>query len=61
MTGGFAILAWPAEYGRSGVMTFTASKRGRLYESDLGKDTQTAVKSLRTFDPDTNWRRVPSP
>ena len=59
MTGGFAILAWPAEYGRSGVMTFMASKRGRLYESDLGADTETAVKSLRSFDPDTNWRRVP--
>ena len=59
MTGGFAILAWPAEYGRSGVMSFMASKRGRLYESDLGADTQTAVKSLRSFDPDTNWRRVP--
>jgi hypothetical protein len=59
MTGGFAILAWPAEYGRSGVMTFMASKRGRLYESDLGADTETAVKSLRSFDPGTNWRRVP--
>lgn len=59
MTGGFAILAWPAEYGRSGVMSFMASKRGRLYESDLGADTVTAVKSQRSFDPDTNWRRVP--
>ena len=59
MTGGFAILAWPAEYGRSGVMTFIASKRGKLYESDLGEHTETAVKSLRTFDPDTNWRVAP--
>ncbi len=59
MTAGFAILAWPAEYGRSGVMTFMADKRGRLYESDLGSDTATAAKSLRSFDPDTNWRRVP--
>jgi Protein of unknown function (DUF2950) len=59
MTGGFAILAWPAEYGHSGVMTFMASKRGKLYQSDLGQDTATAVKSLRTFDPDTNWRPVP--
>jgi Protein of unknown function (DUF2950) len=59
MTGGFAILAWPAEYGRSGVMTFMASKRGKLYQSDLGADTETAVKGLRTFDPDSNWRLVP--
>ena len=59
MTGGFAILAWPADYGHSGVMTFMASKRGTLYQSDLGEDTETAVKSLRTFDPDSNWRKVP--
>jgi hypothetical protein len=59
MTGGFAILAWPADYGHSGVMTFMADKRGRLWQSDLGQDTETAAKSLRTFDPDTNWRRVP--
>jgi hypothetical protein len=59
MTGGFAILAWPAEYGRSGVMSFMASKRGTLYESDLGENTATAVKGLRTFDPDENWRKVP--
>lgn len=61
MTGGFAILAWPAEYGHSGVMTFMASKRGKLYERDLGADTPSAVKSLRTFDPDPDWRRVPVP
>ena len=58
MTGGFAILAWPAEYGRSGVMTFMTGKNGRIYQSDLGSDTETAVKALRTFDPDGNWRRV---
>ncbi len=59
MTAGFAILAWPADYGRSGVMTFMANKRGKLYESDLGADTATEVKSLRSFDPDANWRAVP--
>ena len=40
MTGGFAILAWPAEYGQSGVMSFMASKRGKLYQSDLGQGTR---------------------
>jgi hypothetical protein len=59
MTGGFAILAWPAEYGRSGVMTFMASKRGKLYQSDLGKDAETTAKGLKTFEPDSNWRLVP--
>ncbi len=60
MTGGFAILAWPAEYGRSGVMTFMASRRGTLFQSDLGEDTETAVKSVRSFDPGSNWTRVPA-
>jgi Protein of unknown function (DUF2950) len=60
MTGGFAILAWPAEYGRSGVMTFVASRRGTLYQSDLGEGTETAVKSVRSFDPGSNWTRVPA-
>jgi hypothetical protein len=60
MTGGFAILAWPAEYGRSGVMTFMASRRGKLYQSDLGEDTETAVKSLRSFDPGSGWTAVPA-
>jgi hypothetical protein len=59
MTGGFAILAWPAEYGRSGVMSFMANKRGKLYESDLGAETATVVKSLRSFDPDASWWVVP--
>jgi hypothetical protein len=40
-------------------MTFMANKRGKLYESDLGAETATAVKSLRSFDPDANWRAVP--
>jgi Protein of unknown function (DUF2950) len=59
MSGGFAILAWPAEYGRSGVMTFMASRRGKLYQSDLGDDTETVVKGLRSFDPGSNWTLVP--
>jgi hypothetical protein len=59
MTAGFAILAWPAEYGRSGVMTFMLSKGGKLYQSDLGSGTESAIKGLRTFDPDSSWSVVP--
>jgi hypothetical protein len=59
MTGGFALLAWPAEYGRSGVMTFMLSRRGKLYQKDLGEATETAIKDLRSFDPDSTWTVVP--
>ncbi|MBS0578157.1 MAG: DUF2950 domain-containing protein [Proteobacteria bacterium] len=59
MTGGFAILAWPAEYGRSGIMTFMLAQSGKLYQSDLGDVTGNVVKGLRTFDPDSTWRPVP--
>jgi hypothetical protein len=58
MTGGFAILAFPAEYGASGVMTFIAGPRGPVYQKDLGDGTAEAARSL-TFDPDSSWKRVP--
>lgn len=58
MTGGFAILAFPAEYGASGVMTFIAGPRGPVYQKDLGDGTAEAARSL-TFNPDSSWKRVP--
>ena len=58
MTGGFAVLAYPVEYGASGVMTFIASRRGILYQKDLGPDTKTSAKSMQVFDPDSSWTRV---
>jgi len=58
MTGGFAILAFPAEYGASGVMTFIAGPRGTVYQKDLGDGTAEAAKGI-TFDPDSSWKRVP--
>ena len=57
MTGGFAILAFPAEYGASGVMTFIAGPRGPVYQKDLGDGTAEAARSI-TFDPDSSWKLV---
>ena len=59
MTGGFAILAYPAEYGSSGVMTFLMSRRGTLFQKDLGESTAEMAKAIKAFDPDSSWTRVP--
>jgi hypothetical protein len=56
MIGGFALVAWPVEYGESGVMTFIVNQRGRVYQRDLGKDTATAAKRIVAFDPAPGWR-----
>jgi DUF2950 family protein len=56
MIGGFALVAWPVEYGESGVMTFVVNQRGRVYQRDLGKETAKTVKKLDAYDPDPAWR-----
>lgn len=58
LTQGFALVAWPAEYGSSGVMTFIVNQDGDVYQKDLGADTDTAVKALTSFDPDSTWKLV---
>jgi len=58
MTGGFAMVAWPAEYGVTGVMTFLVGPDGVRHERDLGADTSNAVKKIVAFNPDANWHRV---
>jgi len=55
MTRGFALLAWPAKYGNSGVMTFIVNARGIVYQKDLGEETETAVAKIVAFDPDESW------
>ena len=60
MTGGFAILAYPAEYGASGVMTFLVSRRGTVFQKDLGDATAETAKAMTAFDPDSSWKRLPS-
>ena len=59
MTGGFAMLAYPAEYGASGVMTFLVSRRGTVFQKDLGDSTTEAAMAITTFDPDSSWTRLP--
>lgn len=57
MIGGFALVAWPASYGNSGVMTFIVNHDGVVYEKDLGPDTASAVKKITRFNPDKTWKR----
>ena len=56
MTGGFAIVAYPAEYRSSGVMTFIVGSDGVVHEKDLGKKTETEAKAIKSFNPDSSWR-----
>jgi len=58
MTRGFAILAYPAEYRRSGVMTFVIAKDGRVFQKDLGAETVVLAKEIKAFDPDDTWAVV---
>jgi hypothetical protein len=59
MIGGFALVAWPAEYGESGIMTFLVNQQGRVYQRDLGQKTAKRVDGIKSYDPDDNW--IPSP
>ena len=61
LTGGFAVLAWPAKYRDSGVMTFMVGKDGILYEKDLRQDTGEAAHSLTAYDPGDGWAVVLAP
>ncbi len=58
MIGGFALVAYPAEYGVSGVMTFIVNHEGVVYEKDLGKATEKLVSSMKVFDPDKTWKKA---
>lgn len=58
MTGGFAFVAYPAEYRSSGVMTFLVSVDGVIYQKDLGKKTEAIAKSMKEYDPDPSWQKA---
>jgi hypothetical protein len=58
---GFALVAYPAKYGTSGIMTFIVNQEGVIYEKDLGKDTAAAAAAMTTFDPDDTWRKYEVP
>jgi hypothetical protein len=58
MIGGFALIAWPAEYGNSGVMTFMVNHAGTIYQKDLGNRTEFVAQRAMLFDPDQTWKKV---
>ncbi|MDA9393963.1 hypothetical protein WN73_26020 [Bradyrhizobium sp. CCBAU 45394] len=58
MIGGFALIAWPAEYGNSGVMTFLVNHAGTVYQKDLGERTESIAQRTTLFDPDQTWKKV---
>ena len=58
MVGGFALVAWPATYRSSGVMTFIVGPAGDIYQKDIGSETARTAAKIATFDPDETWTRV---
>ena len=58
MIGGFALVAYPADYANSGVVTFIVNHAGTVYEKDLGENTEAIAKTMTSFDPDKSWRKV---
>jgi hypothetical protein len=58
MSGGFALVAWPALYDSTGVMTFIVGQNGEVREKDLGPKTDEAARNMTAFNPDSSWRRV---
>ncbi len=60
-TEGFALIAWPADYGSSGVQTFIVNQDGIVFQKDLGEDTATVVETINIYDPDGSWVAVVPP
>jgi hypothetical protein len=58
MIGGFGMVAYPAKYGVSGVMTFVVNHDGIVYEKNLGKDTTKIARAMKLFNPDKTWKKV---
>jgi len=58
MIGGFGLVAYPAEYGNSGVMTFIVNHDGVVYQKDLGKETERIAGAMKKFNPDKTWKKV---
>jgi hypothetical protein len=58
LMGGFALIATPATYGVSGVMTFMVNQDGDVFQKDLGPDTAKAAAAIKTFDPGPGWKKA---
>ena len=55
MIAGFALVAWPAEWGDTGVMTFVVNQQGKVYQKNLGSNTAKIAKAMTLYDPDDTW------
>ena len=58
MIGGFALVAYPAKYASSGVMTFIVNHDGVVYQKDLGRNAEKTAQAMKLFDPDSTWKKV---
>ena len=58
MIAGFALVAWPADWGNTGVMTFIVSQQGQVYQKNLGPKTASIAQAMTTYDPDNTWTLV---
>ncbi len=58
MTEGFALVAYPAEYGSSGVMTFIVDEDGAVYQKDLGNKTEVLAKAMKEYNPSAGWQKA---
>jgi hypothetical protein len=61
MSGGFGLIAYPADYGRGGIMTFIVNQDGVVYQKDLGEDTLKVAAGLSEYNPDGTWAAVKKP
>jgi hypothetical protein len=55
---GFALVAYPAKYGTSGIMTFIVNQNGIVYQKNLGKETAKSVAAMKRYNPDQSWKKV---
>jgi hypothetical protein len=58
MIGGFALVAYPAQYGSSGIMTFIVSHAGEIFQKDLGENTENSALKMKLFNPDSMWKKL---
>jgi hypothetical protein len=58
MVAGFALVAWPAEWGNSGVMSFIVNQEGKVYEANCGPKTSSVTLKMTAYDPGSDWKPV---
>ena len=61
MTEGYALIAWPARYGDTGVMTFIVNQDGVVYQKNLGSETEAAARAISAYNPDASWTKAAQP